>query len=190
MGPVVVFNNPLLRNHFVVRTAAKNSSVAIADVKKTWNKYLPGSPLEYTFLDDTFNNLYNEDQRTSLLILVFAIIAIVISALGLFSLAAFAAERRTKEIGVRKVLGATIAGIATLLSKDFVKLVCIAIVIALPVAWWALTRWLEAFEYRIDISWWMFFAAGGVAIIISLITVSFQAVKAAVANPVKSLRTE
>jgi len=189
-GPVVVFNNPAWRNHFVVRTAAKNASLALLNIEKVWRKYIPQSPLEYSFLDDTFNNLYKQDQLTSLLILVFAIIAVVISASGLFSLAAFAAEQRTKEIGIRKVLGATVAGITALLSGDFIKLVCIAILLAIPVTWWAMSRWLQAFAYRIDISWWMFAMAGLLAMLIALFTVSFQAIKAALANPVKSLRTE
>jgi putative ABC transport system permease protein len=190
MGPLVVFNNQQWRNYFAVRTTTKNTPQALAGVEKIWKKYLPASPFEYTFLDETFNNLYKEDQQTSFLILVFAAIAIVISALGLFSLAAFAAEQRTKEIGIRKVLGATITGITALLSKDFVKLVCLAILIASPVAWWAMNKWLEDFAYRITISWWIFAAAGLLAMLIALFTISFQAVKAALANPVKSLRTE
>jgi putative ABC transport system permease protein len=116
--------------------------------------------------------------------------AILISCLGLFGLAAFSAEQRKKEIGVRKVLGASVAGVVGLLSKDFLKLVGIAILIATPVAWWAMNKWLQAFAYRVEISWWMFVLAGSVAVIIAMITVSFQAIRAAIANPVKSLRTE
>jgi len=116
--------------------------------------------------------------------------AIIISCLGLFGLAAFSAEQRRKEIGVRKVLGASVFNLTTLLSGDFLKLVAIAIVIATPVAWWAMSQWLQAFAYRIDISWWMFAIAGLVAVLIALVTVSFQSVKAAIANPVKSLRSE
>jgi len=190
MGPVVVFNDPQWRNNFVVRTGAKSAAAGLSTIRKIWKKYIPGTPLEYSFLDDTFNNLYKEDQQSSFLVLVFAVIAVVISALGLFSLAAFAAEQRTKEIGIRKVLGATVAGIATLLSKDFVKLVCIAILIASPIAWWAMNKWIQNFAYRINISWWIFLTAGFIAVMIALITVSFQAIKAAMANPVKSLRTE
>lgn len=190
LGPVVVFNNPEWRNHFVVRTTGKDASLAIKAIAKTWKKFIPHSPLEYTFLDETFNGLYKKDQLTSFLVLIFAIIAVVISALGLFSLAAFEAERRTKEIGIRKVLGAKVAGIAALLSKDFVKLVCIAIIIMSPLAWYLLGIWLQDFAYRINISWWMFALTGLLAIFIAMCTVSFQAIKAAVANPVKSLRTE
>ena len=190
MGPVVIFNNPEWRNRFVVRTAGNNASAALLSIEKIWGKYIPGSPLEYNFLDDAFNNLYQQDQQTSLLILVFAVIAVVISALGLFSLAAFEAEQRTKEIGIRKVLGATITGITTLLSKDFIKLVCFAILIASPLAWWAMNKWLQDFAYRIAISWWMFAMAGLLALLIAVCTTSFQSIRAAMANPAKSLRTE
>jgi ABC-type antimicrobial peptide transport system permease subunit len=121
---------------------------------------------------------------------VFAVLAIIISCLGLFSLAIYTAERRIKEIGVRKVLGASVSGITALLSKDFLQLVAIACLVAFPVAWWIMHDWLLNYEYRIEISWWIFFAAGFIAMVIALITVSFQAIKAAIANPVKSLRTE
>jgi len=189
-GPLIAFNDPLWYRFFMVRTSEGNASMAIQDVQTAWKKFLPGSPLEYNFLDDTFNDLYKEDQKVSFLIFVFALIAILISALGLFGLAAFTAEQRTKEIGIRKVLGASISTIISLLSKDFLKLVGISILIASPIAYWGMNNWIQNFAYRIDISWWMFVAAGGVAIVIALVTVSFQAVKAAVANPVKSLRTE
>ena len=189
-GPLVVFNNALWQNHFMVRIAPNSAAAAVADIEKVWKKHFPGVPIEYNFLDDTFDNLYSQDRQSSLLVLVFAIIAVLISALGLFSLAAFSAEQRTKEIGIRKVLGATVAGITTLLSKDFVKLVCVAILIATPVAWWAMNNWIQNFAYRIDLSWWIFMVAGMIAVTIALITVSFQAIKAAITNPVKSLRTE
>ena len=151
---------------------------------------MPGSPVEYNFLDDSFNELYKDDRQTSTLIFIFAITAIFISCLGLFGLAAFTAERRAKEIGIRKVLGATVTGIVKLLTKDFLKLVLIAIVIASPVAWHAMSKWLQDFAYRINISVWVFVIAGVLALLIALITVSFQAIKAAMANPVKSLRSE
>src|ERR1043166_1893173 len=121
---------------------------------------------------------------------VFAVLAIIISCLGLFGLAAYTSERRTKEIGVRKVLGASVTSITGLLSKDFVKLVFIASIIAFPVAWWAMHDWLQNYRYRIEIDWWIFSAAAMLAMLVALITISFQAIKAAVANPVKSLRTE
>src|SRR6185436_13317641 len=133
---------------------------------------------------------YETEITLSKIINSFTIMAILISCLGLFGLAAFSAEQRKKEIGVRKVLGASVPGVVGLLSKDFLKLVGIAILIATPVAWWAMSKWLQGFAYRIEIRWWMFALAGIIAILIALITVSFQAVKAAIANPVKSLRTE
>ncbi len=190
IGPLIAFNNPSWQNFLVVRIAASNSAPVISAIEKTWKKYIPANPLEYTFLDETFNRLYRSDQQTSFLMMVFAVIAIVISALGLFSLAAFAAEQRTREIGIRKVLGCTVAGITSLLSRDFIKLVGIAILIASPIAWWLLNEWLQGFAYRISISWWMFALAGLLAVGIALFTVSFQAIKAALANPVKSLRSE
>ncbi|MEO5681392.1 MAG: ABC transporter permease [Chitinophagaceae bacterium] len=190
MGPVVIFNNPAWRNQLVVRTAPKNAGAALLVIQKIWKKYIPQSPLEYTFLEDSFNNLYKQDQLASLLILVFAIIAIVISASGLFSLAAFEAAQRTKEIGIRKVLGATVTSITALLSKEFIQLVGIAILIASPLTLWMMRKWLEAFAYRISISWWMFALAGALALFIALLTTSLQAIKAAMTNPVKSLRSE
>jgi len=189
-GPLIAFNDPQWYRFFMVRTSQGNASKAVQDVQTAWKKFLPGSPLEYNFLDDAFNDLYKEDQKASFLIFVFAIIAILISALGLFGLAAFTAEQRTKEIGIRKVLGASISTIISLLSKDFLKLVVISILIASPIAYWGMHNWIQNFAYRIDISWWMFVAAGCVAIVIALVTVSFQAIKAAIANPIKSLRTE
>ncbi len=189
-GPVVVFNNAKWRNFFSVRIAGDKATAGLSSVNKVWKKYVSDSPLEYNFLDDTFNNLYKQDQQTSFLMIVFAVIAIVISALGLFSLAAFEAAQRTKEIGVRKVLGATVAAIAKLLSKDFVKQVCIAIVIASPIAWWAMSKWMQNFAYRIDIAWWMFALAGLFALLIALLTVSFQSIRVALLNPITSLKAE
>jgi len=190
MGPLIVFNNPGWQRLFTVKTAAQKTTLALAGIEKTWHQFMPGSPFEYSFLDDTFNALYKKDQQSSRLILVFALIAVVISALGLFSLAAFEAEQRTKEIGIRKVLGATVSGIAGLLSKDFLLLVGIAIAVASPIAWWLMSQWLQDFAYHINIGWWMFAASGILALLIALATVSFQAIKAALANPVKSLRAE
>jgi putative ABC transport system permease protein len=189
-GPLIAFNDPQWYRFFMVRTSQGNASKAVQDVQTAWKKFLPGSPLEYNFLDDAFNDLYKEDQKVSFLIFVFAIIAIMISALGLFGLAAFTAEQRTREIGIRKVLGASISTIISLLSKDFLKLVVLSILIASPIAYWGMNNWIQNFAYRIDISWWMFVAAGVVAIVIALATVSFQAIRTAIANPIKSLRTE
>ncbi len=189
-GPLVAFQNPNWYNTFMIRIAPNSTFQAVTALQNIWKKILPGSPVEYKFLDDSFNELYKDDQQTSTLILVFAIIAVAISCLGLFGLAAFTAERRSKEIGIRKVLGASVAGIAQLLTKEFLELVIIAIVIATPVSWLAMNKWLQDFAYRINITWWMFVAAGLFAVVIAIITISFQSIKAAIANPMKSLRTE
>jgi putative ABC transport system permease protein len=141
-------------------------------------------------MDESFDNMYRVEQRTGKLGLTLAIIAILIACLGLFGLATYTAEQRIKEIGVRKVLGATISNIITMLSKDFMILVLIASAVAMPLAWWAMSKWLQDFAYRISIGWWIFSAAGVIALLIALVTVSSQAIKAALANPVKSLRTE
>jgi len=162
----------------------------LADIEKMWKRLVPGEPLEYTFLDDDFQKNYKIDRQMAGLVGSFTGIAILISCLGLFGLAAFAAERRTKEIGIRKVLGASVAGITGLLAKDFIKLVLIAIVIASPLAWWGLQKWLQDFAYQIKIQWWMFAIAGLIAVVIAFLTVAGQAVKAALTNPVKSLRSE
>lgn len=190
IGPMVLSNNEGHDAYFFIKTVPGNIPQALRAAEKTWAKFIPAEPLNYTFLDDSFTRLYKSDIRTSQLIFIFSLIAIIISALGLFGLAAFTAEQRTKEIGIRKVLGASVKQIAALLSQDFVKLVIIAIVIASPVAWWAMEKWLQDFAYRINISASIFIMAGSIALLIAVISVSFQAIKAAVANPVKSLRTE
>ncbi len=188
-GPLIAFNAPDWYQVFMVRIAPGNAQNVLQRIQDVWKKFLPEDPLEYNFLDASFNQLYLEDQQISSLIFVFALIALMISSLGLFGLAAFTAEQRFKEIGIRKVLGATVSGITALLSKDFVKLVFIAIIIGSPIAWWAMKRWIENFANRTNISWWMFASAGLIAVLIALVSVSFQAIKAGLANPVKSLRT-
>ncbi len=167
-----------------------NIPALISQMEQLWDNMAPGYPFSYRFMDDAFDAMYRSEQRTGLLSLCFSTIAILIACLGLFGLAAFTAEQRTKEIGVRKVLGASVSGIVQLLSKDFIRLVLFALVIASPIAWWAMNHWLQDFAYHIDIQWWMFAVAGLAAVVIALLTVSFQAVKAAVANPVESLRDE
>jgi len=147
-------------------------------------------PFEYSFIDEGLQQQYAADQTLANIISAFTLITLFISCLGLFGLAAFAAEQRTKEIGIRKVLGASVAGITGLLAKDFLKLVVFAIVIAAPIAWWSMNKWLQDFAYRIEIQWWVFLLAGAGAIVIAFLTVSFQSVKAGLANPVKSLRSE
>jgi ABC-type antimicrobial peptide transport system permease subunit len=186
-----------------VCTAPKNTSVmylrlnqqgdtrsSLATIGSIFKKYNPAYPFNYIFVDDQFNSLFLSEALISRLSRVFAALAIIISCLGLFGLAIYMAERRTKEIGVRKVLGASVPGIASLLSKDFLKLVLISCLVAFPIAWWAMYKWLLGYPYRVHISWWVFLAAGLTAMVIAIITISFQSVKAAIANPVKSLRTE
>ncbi len=177
-------------NYLVAHVSAADVSSALPFMAKTWKNLIPNEPFEYSFLNEDFQRNYQSDARTSRIVNTFTIISILISCLGLFGLAAFAAQQRTKEIGVRKVLGASVASIVALLSKDFLKLVLIAIVIASPIAWYAMNEWLAGFAYKIEISWWVFALAGGLAVGIALLTVSFQSVKAALMNPVKSLRSE
>ncbi len=177
-------------NRMIVKLHAGNFSNVIADIEQIWNSIAPGLPFNYYFMDDSFNDTYKTELRLGNIFITFTILSIVIACLGLFGLAIFNAEKRTKEIGVRKVLGATVANLVGFLSKDFVKLVLLANVIAWPVAWYAMSRWLQNFTYRIDISWWVFALAGGVALMIALLTVSTLAIKAALANPVEALRYE
>jgi putative ABC transport system permease protein len=174
----------------IVAVNSKTYKSLLSKMEAIWHKNIPSVPFEYVFLDDEVQKQYEAEITLSKIINSFTLMAIFISCLGLFGLAAFSAEQRKKEIGVRKVIGASVTGIVQLLSKDFLKLVLIAFVIATPVVWWAMNKWLQAYAYRIDISWWMFALAGVIAISIAMLTVSFQAIKAAVANPVKSLRTE
>jgi putative ABC transport system permease protein len=174
----------------LISTESKNYKPLIGKISALWNKNFAGIPFEYAFVDEEVQKEYQAEITLSDIINSFTLMAILVSCLGLFGLAAFSAEQRSKEIGIRKVLGANVTGIVQLLSKDFLKLVIIAIIIATPIAGWAMSKWLQQFAYRIDVSWWMFALAGIIAIIIALITVSLQAIKAAIANPVKSLRSE
>jgi putative ABC transport system permease protein len=173
-----------------VKVAGNNMPGALAQMEKTWKKFLPEVPFEYTFMDESFENLYRSEERQKTIFTVFACIAIFIACLGLFGLSAFAITQRIKEIGIRKVLGASLGSIVQLLSTDFLKLVAIAAVIAFPVAWYAMHKWLEDFAYRSSVPWWIFVIAGLLAAAIALFTISFQAIKAALTNPVKNLRTE
>ena len=173
-----------------VRVKPGNVTEKLSALEAKWKAFAPNTPFDYNFMDSAFEALYRSEQRMGKIVGIFTIISIFVACLGLFGLAAFTAELRTKEIGVRKVLGASVQGLVTLLSKDFVKLVLISTIIAFPIAWWAMNKWLEDFAYRIEIGWWVFVVAALVALLIALFTVSFQAIKAAMANPVKSLRTE
>jgi putative ABC transport system permease protein len=171
-----------------LKTSGINNTISY--INNTWKKFSPEYPLDYKFMDESYGNMYKSEEKLSALLWIFAIMAIIVGCMGLFGLAAFSAEQRKKEIGIRKVLGANAMNIMGLLSKNFLLLVGIAAVIAFPVAWWAMNNWLQDFPYRITISWWVFGIALIAALGIALLTVSFQSVKAALSNPVKSLRTE
>lgn len=195
----LVINGKMLGSSSVEKMSLEAVSFRLnmADIVSTlqsmetiWKKTAPGRPFEYTFLSDEFDALYRTEQRIGQLFTCFATVAVLIACLGLFGLSVFAAEQRTKEIGVRKVMGASVAGITTLLARDFLKPVLVSILIASPIAWYAMDRWLQGFAYRTDIEWWVFALAGFLAVAIALATVGFQSVKAALANPVKSLRNE
>lgn len=173
-----------------LRINTRNIPSLISQIKDKWNSMAPGLLFSYTFMDNDFNNMYHTEQRAGKLFISFAVFAIFIACLGLFGLVTYAAEQRTKEIGIRKVLGAGVGRIVAMLSKEFVGLVFIASLIGFPIAWWAMNKWLQSFAYRIDISGWVFMIAGLTTMTIALVTVSFQAVKAAMANPVRSLRAE
>ena len=189
---------PLLLNphlHFIdkiayIKIPPGKFQEKIGEIEKKWKAAFPGAGFDHWFVNDEFNRMYKSERTVSALAKVFAVLAILITVLGVFSLASYTAEQRTKEIGIRKVLGASVTSVTKMLSKDFIKLVVIACLIAFPLSWWAMNQWLQSFAYRINISWWIFLAAGVIAILIALITVSFQAIRAAMANPVKSLRSE
>ncbi|PVH26168.1 ABC transporter permease [Sphingobacterium corticibacter] len=176
--------------HIKLPTDSKLWQKTFAIMEREWKTFYPEAPFEYQFADEKIKNLYETEHRTAKLIDLATAVTIFISCLGLFGLATLTAFQRTKEIGIRKVLGASVTGIVGLLSKDFVKVVLIAILIASPIAWWAMNKWLEDFAYRIEIQWWMFAIAGAMAIVTALITVSYQAIRAAMVNPVNSLRDE
>jgi putative ABC transport system permease protein len=162
----------------------------LKNIESRWKALAPGMPFSYQFMDDSFDNMYRAEQRVGTIAMIFSALAILIACLGLFGLSAFTAEQRTKEIGIRKVLGASVQGIVQLLSKDFIRLVLIAFIIAAPLAWYFMNKWLQDFSYRVNLNGWVFLGAGSIALLIALLTISFQAIKAALANPVKNLRTE
>ena len=172
------------------RVKPENSEAIVSAVSSKWKSLSTGTPFNYHFLDESFNNMYRSEQQIGRVAIAFAVLAVIIACLGLFGLATYIAEQRTKEIGVRKVLGATVNNIVMMLSRDFLILIIIASLIAFPIAWWAMYKWLQDFEYRIGVGWWIFILSGFIAILVALFTISFQAVRAAVSNPVKSLRAE
>jgi putative ABC transport system permease protein len=173
-----------------VRVDASNTPSVLAGIKSKWITLAAGQPFDYSFMDDQFNKLYSGEQQVGHISITFSLLAIVIACLGLFGLVTYAAEQRTKEIGIRKVLGANVPVIVSMIVKDFLKLVIIASIIAFPIAWWGMNKWLQNFAYKVDIGWWIFLIAALFAVIVTLATISYQAIKAAVANPVSSLRSE
>lgn len=177
-------------NYIIARLKTTDYSRTLAAIQKAWATVNPTAIFEYSFLDQDFQRNYEKEARTANIVVWCTGIAILIACLGLFGLAAFSAERRTKEIGIRKVLGASVTNVTFLLSGEFIRLALLAILIASPLAWFGMHRWLQNFAYKVDISWWMFVAAGGIAVVIALITVSFQSIRTALTNPVKSLRAE
>ncbi len=190
IGPLVLFLDTSMVRQLFVKIKKENIAHTISAIGTTWKERVTYRPFDYHFLDEDFNTLYQSEQRTAKLFTLFSGLAIALSCLGLFALAAFTTVQRTKEIGIRKILGANTGNITLLVAKQFIILVLTGIIIASPLAWWAGNKWLQDFAYRINISWWMFALAGLSAILIALITVSYHAIKASLANPVKSLRTE
>lgn len=193
IAPLFVINDRWfnrLNNQMVVRIQAENPAAILAQTERLWKSYLPDQPFRYSFLDEDWTALYRTEQVSQQIFGVFALLAIFIACMGLLGLAMYVIQQRTKEIGIRKVLGASVPGLVALLSKDFLKLVVLAILLASPLAWWAMDRWLQDFAYRIAMPWWAFGLAGIMAVLIALLTVSFQSVKAALMDPVKSLRSE
>ena len=188
--PFAFFVSPRANAGMFAKLASGNTEGTLAAMQNLWKRYPSERPFDYTFLDETYAKLYQSESRFQKLFVSLVVLGILIACLGLLGLATFAAQRRVKEIGIRKVLGASVANVAVLLSKDFLKLVLVAIVIAIPIGWYGMNKWLQAFAYRIPIEWWVFLAAGLIAVMIALMTISFQSIRAAVANPIKSLRTE
>ncbi|MEI9957071.1 MAG: FtsX-like permease family protein [Ferruginibacter sp.] len=190
IGELVISPKPGDRRLALIKLKATNLPQAIERIKKLYTAAAPDYPFEYTFLDEKFADLYKAETKQESLLSIFSVIAIAIACLGLFGLASYTAIKRTKEIGVRKVLGSSVNNIVLLLSKDLLKPVLLGTIIAVPIGYYAMDKWLQSFAYRTPVHWWLFAIAAMVAVFIAIITVSVQAIKAALANPVKSLRTE
>jgi len=190
VGPLMLFLDRLWTNYIFVRVHGNDLPQAITSLNQVWKERVPSRPFEYRFLDDYYNKLYVSEQRTATVFSTFATLAILLACMGLFGLAAFTTVQRTREIGIRKVLGANVRSIVMLIANDFLKLTLVAVVLASPLAWYFMHKWLQDFAYRIDIQWWIFILAGGLSVLIAFITVSFQSIRAALANPVESLRSE
>ena len=187
---MLVYDDRESNAQMIIRSETSDYSQLLGQLQRTWESQIPFVPFEYTFIDEAVQRQYEGDRRLSSILNSFTFLTILISCLGLLGLAAFTAERRTKEIGIRKVLGASVVGITAMISKEFLKLVLIAIVLSVPLAWWAMSNWLENFAYRVEIQWWMFVLAGLSAIVVAMLTVGYQSMKAALADPVWALRNE
>jgi putative ABC transport system permease protein len=190
IGPLVIFMEKLYGNQIMAKVSGNDLPGTLSFIESKWKTLAPHRPFTYKFLNEEFDSLYSAELRVAKVFGVFAFLAIFLACLGLFGLAAFTTAQRNKEIGIRKVLGASVGSIVALLSSDFLKLVGVAFVISVPLAWYSMDKWLQDFVYRTNMAWWLFALAGAVAGLIALLTVSFQAIRAALANPVKSLRSE
>jgi putative ABC transport system permease protein len=190
LNPVILDVSPGRFTAFAIRLTSKNTQKVTADIEKAWRQFFPEKAFDYTFLNDDLHSGYEQEARLMQLSADFAGIAIVLACFGLFGLVDFTVRQRRREIGVRKVLGASVPSVVGLLSKDFLKLVGIALVLATPVAYWGMNKWLADFAYRIDIQWWIFAVAGFAAVVVAFLTVAGQTTKAALENPVRSLRNE
>ena len=190
IDPQIILLFPDSRDAYSVKLSSADMPKTIATIQNIWKRHFPDDPFNYFFLDDFYNQQYKADQRFGKVFTLFAMLAILIACLGLLGLSSYNILQRTKEIGIRKVLGASTQKVVYILAKDFLILVLIAFMVAVPFTWWIMHNWLQEFAYRINIEWWIFLIAGAIAIAIALLTVSFQAIKAAITNPVKSLRTE
>jgi ABC-type antimicrobial peptide transport system permease subunit len=190
VSPLLIATNSTMYREASIKLSTANMATIMQSIKNLWQQTFPNYVYEYGFLDDKIASFYKQETQLSELYKIFAAIAIFLSCLGLYGLASFMAAQRIKEVGIRKVLGATSANIVYLFSKEFIILIAIAFAIATPIAWYYMNQWLQDYAYRINVSWWIFLTSGVAAIVIALATISFQAIKAAMANPVKSLRTE
>jgi ABC-type antimicrobial peptide transport system permease subunit len=190
LAPMLIATNVTMYRQVSIKISTVNIPSSMQSIKKVWEQIFPEHPFQYSFLDEKIESFYKQESQLSQLYKIFAAVAILLSCLGLYGLASFMAAQRVKEVGIRKVLGATAGNIVYLFSKEFIILIAIAFIIAAPLAWYYMHQWLQDYVYRISISWWLFAAGGIIAIFIALATISFQAIKAAIANPVKSLRSE
>ncbi len=190
IDPLIISMDPFMGSLYYVKAHGTNIDRALKEAGAIWAANYPGKPFEYVFLDEEFDKLYKEDQKALTFSMLFGGLCIVLSALGLLGLVIVSAQQRVKEIGIRKVLGASVTGIVAMLSRDFVKMVLLAAIIGFPIAWWTMNRWLADYAYRVTLEWWMFAAAGSIALFVTLLTIAVQAMKSAMANPVKSLRNE